>query len=247
MKRSLLTRMLTAALSVLTAASLLTSCTPAQNEAPQESQTEKAKTEFALSADFVIVYSDLDDTALASARKLRSAINELYGFELTLKTDFLKNGESPAPNEILVGPTNREDSKALTESLSAKDFAYQITDTGCILITGGSEEAIGLAVDKFLSDIFGYTAKGTGKAATLIPSPAVVEKYTYPVTALTIDGTSIEEYTIVYEAGSHKRAAENLSAFFEELTGVALPVEANADNHKIILGGLVGGGLPNAW
>ena len=66
-------------------------------------------------------------------------------------------------NEVLIGDTNRPESKAHTEKLNANDWYIRVVD-GKIVINGGSESAVAVAVKYFIETYI------DGKEEIVIPS-----------------------------------------------------------------------------
>lgn len=237
MKTSTAFRLIAVLLAAISAC-LLLSCsggetveeTQAQSVETQENYTDL--TEINLTQDWVLVYSDKDEIALDAVRHLRTAIKEIYGLELSMKTDYLAKNEQPSPREILVGPTNREASGTLMADLRAKDYAYSVVNGGVIAIVGGSKDAIMQSVKSFLNDLFGYTESGTGAKSVINVGTEMIYKEPYPVTALTIEGNPISDYTIVYYEDNDnnpatdrfKDQADRIGARIAELSGCELPI-----------------------
>ncbi len=235
MKKKLLLRLLTLSIALLIAVSALSACdssgNPSDTAAP--AQTEPPISEFSLSEDWVLVRSDLEDTAMDAVRYLRKAIKDVFGFEPALKNDFLMKDQMPGKHEILVGTTNRENAASFYEGLTAKDFGYQIVSGGTIIIAGGNAESCVKAAERFMRDLFGYTGEGTGKTAPVTVGAGRLVKYSYPVTSLLFDGNPIADYTIVHANNAqHKAAAEALASEIENLTGISVPVAKSASAVK---------------
>ena len=189
-------------------------------------QTELPVTYFQITDQTVLVRADESNEALDAMRLLQDAIEQIYGIKPPLRTDFLMDGESPAPSEILVGITNREAAKPLYDSLTAMDYGYQIISDGTLAIAGGNRSSTIEAVNAFLSAELGYSGEGSGIAKeSLASGPIHLTKYDYPVDEMTLSGTALAEYTITYDsAKGFKDAAQILHDQLAMLTGVSLPI-----------------------
>ena len=103
--------------------------------------------------EYKMIRSENASDALTDAFiKLRSAIKDTYGVQITLGDDFEKPGTDPAtrhPYEIVVGDTNREESAKALEGLSYNDSVITVIGTR-LVITGGNDDAVVRAVDTFI-------------------------------------------------------------------------------------------------
>ncbi|MBR5738505.1 MAG: MBL fold metallo-hydrolase [Lachnospiraceae bacterium] len=119
--------------------------TSAPTAAPTEAPTEEPTTEKEAlpvpivekgQSDYVIIYSaelDDDDTDSSTAesntdlevdlaKQVRSLIKTLTGCELALSTD----AEAPAKHEILIGTTNREESREFLDSIAIEEYGAAV-------------------------------------------------------------------------------------------------------------------------
>lgn len=63
--------------------------------------------------------------------------------------------------EIIIGDTTREESKALSATLGANEYAIKADKQGNITIVGKTAYALKLGVEKFMTDYFGYDRNAT--------------------------------------------------------------------------------------
>ena len=109
---------------------------------------------------FSVVRQDTDDKMLIDASvRLRKALEEVSGTEITLGNDFVRPGEAPPEDtpEILIGITNRAASKAAYEALGSEGLHYSITFDGKKLILTatdayGIDEVLNVFLEKCLSE-----------------------------------------------------------------------------------------------
>ena len=161
---------------------------------------------FNLTKNFKIVRPAEPDTLEMNAAKLLSrGIKSAYGFSCSTVSDFAPGGNvKPNEFEILVGNTNRNESKEAYSSLAYYDYKYEIVSENVILICGGSYEATYSAVECFLSDILGYKEDAeteevisAGTPSTLVTLTKKTFESTYPVKTLKIGTRDFSEYSLV--------------------------------------------------
>ena len=141
---------------------------------------------------YVILRPDqADDQTIAAASKLYSELIKRFGTGIEFSTDYLAKGETlpKTGKEILVGFTNREESKDL------RYLDYEIAYANDrIVINGGSSEAVAEAVDDFL-------ASCVTDAGLIVPASKLVGK-TYPLDGLTVDGVLLSSFSVAEIEGS---------------------------------------------
>ena len=77
-------------------------------------------------------------------------VADFSGGRVEYSDDWYREESEIKPNEVLIGATNRKESKAHTEDLSANDWYIRVVD-GKIVINGGSESAVAVAVKYFIA------------------------------------------------------------------------------------------------
>lgn len=137
-------------------------------------------------AEYTIVRPDeTDEKTVTAASKLYSELKKKYGVNVKLTTDYVGRGESVPTDtkEILVGLTNREESKGL------RYLDYEIAYANDrVVINGGNGAAVAEAVDAFIADCL----KADGLS---VPASKVVGK-NYPLDALTVDGVPLKNFSV---------------------------------------------------
>ena len=131
---------------------------PQDSERESISDTEPEETEPVVTAldlsKFTIVrpYIDKYDEKQA-ALELNNTLKSTYGFELSIKDDYLDDGASydSEAYEILVGRTGYAESAAAVESLSGRDYIVKVVGNK-IVIVGGAGNATSAAVEYFLEN-----------------------------------------------------------------------------------------------
>lgn len=178
-------------------------------------------------SDYMIVYSE-ESTATqekAAATKLRNAIREATGVKLELETDWSPD----TATQILVGTTKREATKNALTLIRQKDFIITY-DEGRVIITGGTSAATVRAVDYFIANYIN-AEKGT---VTVYQGKDYIGHFDYMLGDLSVSGTALSSYTIVYPAGADKNdkityyVALNLYDYILNNAGIALNVVSDS-------------------
>lgn len=111
---------------------------------------------------FAIVRPDIGEQyEIDAALTLRRLLQDTFGVEIPLENDYVKRGESydPERKELLVGLTNRDESKTGYENLGKDDYRFYASENK-IALCAGSERAMVQAVEAFFAQ-FADTASGT--------------------------------------------------------------------------------------
>lgn len=190
-----------------------------------------------------IVYPQGAEPALIDAAKnLRVAISTVFHTEIEFTSDYLRDASETFCEyeyEILVGETNRELDEPF-RSLRTEDYCYCTSGKKIVLI-GGSPNASAQAVTAFTYDIV-LMKKGKGEIFYRSDWDKAA-KADYTIEKLTLNGTDIVSYTIVYpkkgtcwEAG----LAEHLAYRLEILTGHTITLTDDAlpysGGYEILIG-----------
>jgi len=142
---------------------------------------------------------------------LQSEIKKLCGIEPVSETDY----QDPTEFEILVGDTNREESKAFLAGLLWNDYGYAIVGNK-IVIAGHTAEGTTAAIKQFLSHI------KSGDHTTVFFSNKDQYLYRYPYVSDTflLNGVDVSRAKIVVNfEGSDEQIAQILSDKSLELCG----------------------------
>lgn len=180
----------------------------------------------------------------AASQKLKNYINTFSGISLEIKGDYLAEGVDPSSlTEILIGETIREESQYVAESLRINDYAIQVVNNKLVVL-GGCEAKTAEAIHKLIELYF-----SDDRADLVLECGYRYQfRYDYPLDALTLDGNSILDYTIVYGNGCEGAATYLQTALVESL-GYKLPIAAStekATDHEILIGDTGRGGSVKA-
>ncbi|MBR5307888.1 MAG: right-handed parallel beta-helix repeat-containing protein [Clostridia bacterium] len=180
-----------------------------------------------------IVRSDTNDIGGSAAAKLRGVLQDLTGEKVVLMNDFEheKLGTMRIDTEILVGPTTRDESTMHEREFTYLDYAIDM-DTTRLSITGGSAEALGMAV-QYIADNF-----VDAEAKTLaVPKGTVVEYlHDYPIDSFTIGGANFEDFVFVCAEGDDRAASliRQLRPLYGKSARVEYPIYKDKSECEVI-------------
>lgn len=202
--------------------------------------------------------SDTDTTALVPTvtlfrdgttdhiiiRPARPSDEEFNAF-IALQTAFKASGviidgerdsAEPSQYEIIIGQTDREESKQAAKGLRDDDYVIKVVGDKLIIV-GGSPKATFTATQRFIEEYV------SGKSMLEIPvNMSITETGQYNVGNLTINGIDISEFSIVTHYPATRRdtyASQMLSSAVNQLTGYTLKTyddRKDATEHEIIIG-----------
>lgn len=158
-------------------------------------------------AEYTIIRPDeADEQTIVAASNLNVQLQQKYGVAITFTTDYVGRNETVPTNtkEILVGLTNREESKGLR--YLDYEIAY-VNDR--VIINGGSGEAVEEAMEDFIANCM----KDDGIS---VPAFKAVGK-SYPMDALTVDGILLRNFSVKSVAGD---LDDTLRAYLGEQVGI---------------------------
>ena len=207
---------------------------------------------------FTIIRPELDENeaTIGQMKAIRDSFKENTGVRISMEIDWLKVGQEPDPEkyEILLGQTNRPESKTALEGLKYNDYVVKIVGNK-IVINGYSPEAQQNAADYFINEILSKAESGSD--FTFTSENNYVYKAEYPIDSITFAGEEIYPYSIVLPSDGDilkTEFANSIQQLFAKETGYYLPLVkdggersitiANADNrlewnYKIEKGSLV--------
>ena len=248
-----LTRILSLLLALLTVASLLCACKPAE-ENPDDTTTDPATTDSAAATslslivngetDYVIVRDYQANEAIISAvQELAKSIQNNIGATVTIKECFNNREEESdvvSAKEILIGMTNREESISTLSPMRSKDYTI-CEKNGKMVIGGGGDDGTLTAITRFINDFVveqgnPFAVKQGSKQNLIFSSDkAVNEAGSYSYTSAHIMGVALNNFGIIYpKNGSNsetcKTLANELSAYISAQTGYQLPTMIDATN-----------------
>lgn len=201
------------------------------SEAPAEEVTLVSAT---VGADYAIVRPELkDDSILAKSKELQEKLESALGTKLALKTDWYKDtaGFPPQAHEILLGPTNRDESVAVETGWRAsgyRDWTLQLVGEKLVIYAGSSEaydEAIAYLLDNYVRD-----------GALAVPGNLNVSSlYDWPLSNIRIGEHDIAEYQIVVPSSADQlvqESAKKVQSYIRDNTGVLLEIVKDSNQKK---------------
>ena len=174
---------------------------------------------------------DCSEEIVQAGVQLRKAFIDEFGIKLDLKSD-LHSETVPALRigeyEILLGACDRDESRSYLADLKAKDYGYAMVGKK-IVICGGSDEATLTAFRLFVVELI---RKHEASSEVFCDSTvSFLKRETYEIDTLTLQGTDISEYTVIYpnRNESCKALANELVARLTEKTGITLAVKTDKE------------------
>lgn len=172
-------------------------------------------------------------TEIEAAAAVYEALGELGVTEI--KTDFLKPGIADgkyveSEYEILVGQTNRAETAQLLAKMRSRDYAYGVVGKK-IVIVGGSDDATAEAAAEFIENVV-RTAHDDG--VLMSENDDVLECGEYAVDGMTLAGTDMADYRIVYQSSNQfgcKELAFSLSRAILSETGYRVDAVSDKDDY----------------
>ncbi len=225
-------------LIALLCAVLLVSC---GGEANQPSDTTAAGTDpiasNQITADYNLIRADImGKVAIDAIRSLYSELNAKYGFNITIETDWtIENKENatvesgPEVHEILLGSTNRAESRAIAEEYAESKGCYVIKYVnGKLVIWGSDDSFLCLALEFFIENMMpeGELTLGDGvlKCFELYGEGSPLHLIS-------------NEYSVVFEENERiGLAAYEFNAAITELIGTELTMNGDAQTKEILIG-----------
>lgn len=187
---------------------------------------------------FYIVYPvDFDKDIKDLAISLRNQLKKYIGVELKLTSDEILDkpyGDSGIEHqyEILLGPTAREASVKVTESMRTRDYAVTF-DGDKIVLAGTTIDSVNKAIDRFITNVVIKQSKDNVGSATIELTEENKFFYTYgkyTIGSGSILGTDLKEYSIIYSKNdiySAERYARLFANMLSTSAGYGLTLKAD--------------------
>ena len=175
-------------------------------------------------------------------KKIQTAVSTFdsqLGVTIELVDDETLPTPTPGIPEILIGKTNRSESRALSLSLRSGEYKTVYDEaTGNILLAGGSASSLGTVIDTFFKKNI-----NTLDRYFAMPKDYKLEKLLdFPIQSVTINGVALQEYVIVHSSTADtvtKYAALNLADYIENNMGVKLEIVTDKtaeQKYEILIG-----------
>ena len=117
-----------------------------------------------------VVRSDLylssDNATVKLITAFHRTLFSLTGLNMEYKTDYIGKNETydPASVELLIGDTNREESLALSETITKYSYAIRTTENKIVIVAGNNtllERALTFFVEQLQNGTYGTISNGT--------------------------------------------------------------------------------------
>ena len=162
-------------------------------------------------------------STLAAAVDLKKQIDRLTGDDIKISDDWVSDvSQIPGDaREILVGVTNRNDSKTSLNVIEGTKFSIRISGNR-IIITASNDTLLEAAVRHFIDTYVSPTARA---GRFYLPENLNFISDEYPTISLVSSG--VTQYSIIYPGGANDAAKSEyitLGETFKKLTGTAIIV-----------------------
>jgi len=149
-------------------------------------------------SEYVIVYGEgIGDELKSKVGELSLKFKDKFGVAVSAKDDYFKEGVDALAikeTEILIGVTNREESKSFIGSLKSRDYGWKAINKK-LVIGGVNDEMTVKAIDEFISKVL---SKDSAEGAFYTSDSDFTYTEEYEMDTITVGGTDITEYTVVY-------------------------------------------------
>ncbi len=187
---------------------------------------------------YIIVRSSFASRDLQrAANSMRNTMTINLGIQLQIKTDS-SSAAVPSEYEIQIGKCNREEALEFFGDLKLSDYGYAMVGKK-LVICGGSDEATVEAINAFTEAV---VMKLNGESDIFFSNAdAFIHRATYEIETLTLQGSDISEYTVVYPAdnASAESIAEELVKQISQKTGTTLKLKSDEEpssGREILIG-----------
>ncbi len=173
-------------------------------------------------SDYKIIRPDKGDGAKNVLVELRAELKDKLGVDLKVGTDF----DGSSAKEILIGNTNREESKTAAEGLRSSDFKICKINSK-IVIVGGSD----VGLEKAMEFVSMYLIS-TERSSFAVPAyDGYLGRANYIADKITIDGADISEFTIA--SATYGKLDDFSKKIMNEVIGVELDTsKSTSDENK---------------
>ncbi len=176
-------------------------------------------------SEYYLIRADITDT-IDCAVKLNETLSDKLSVNTKgIKTDFVIEGSDDyavREFEIIIGETNREESINFAATLKNGEYGYTVVGKK-IVILGKPASNNALAVDKFITDII--DAHRSDSDIFVFENTQFVNKLVFPFDGITINGTDISEFDIVYKnthGANEEKLANDIKNTVAKLAGIEL-------------------------
>ncbi len=226
-------------LAVLMLMTVLVGCNEGQTPPSEQGNTTPVETTTAIETPedttAAILLADLakytvvrpenaNDKVLDATSKIVKAMEQIYSVRLTPRDDFFRDDVpslAMGEFEILIGPTNREESIEFLSELKTNDFGFRIIGKK-LVIAGHTDDTTVAAVDDFILSCMSSSGENF-----FSNEKAYIKRAEYLLDELKLGGVSVKDYRIVFPyrpknnediaAGKIKNLIADISGYVVEI------------------------------
>ena len=249
--KNLFTRLTSLLLVIVFLSLALASCKEKTDTTIGESTTAPEETTVAFTDPIELAFIENGTTQFTLVKPIGASdtlLDIIINFRDTFKTktgitlDLEYEDQDEAVNddfEILIGKTLRPESIEKLSGLRSKDIFYGIVGNK-LVITGGTDDAVAKAVDRFVRNIL--DAASDKKNITLTLENNLYDLGSYYIESMKIGDTDLSNFSIVYADKDHYAAevfAKRLQETIRSKAGFTLPVITDdnpATANEIVIG-----------
>ena len=186
-------------------------------------------------ARYRIVYeTKLDAAIIQKINTHLSTLKTKIGVTMESVTDTQLAAPSGLP-EILIGETNRADSKTASSALKSGEYKIQYNSTTKnIVIAAGDDTSLSTAIDKFFNDNIDVNKRYLAVPNNYSDSKSSSSS-SFPTAPVMINGVPLKEFTVVYPKGADtltQYAAQNLVDYANTNLGIKLTMNDDSKAEK---------------
>lgn len=143
----------------------------------------------------IIYKTGADDAVKDGAEMLAAALSDTFGYLLEVCNDNVAETQY----EIVFGGTNRGDSEATFDQMGTKNYKVTVNENRIFIIPGANSATPEAAVNAFIGRLAELTVDGNADL-TAENLNIFFESSDFLTKNITINGVSVSDYTIVYDA-----------------------------------------------
>lgn len=179
---------------------LLLACNPVKQEEPPFELLEDSSEKEPYSLYRIVISASCSSEIFHAAQDLKERLAKQTGVACEIVYDSEKTTDASDVFEIILGNTNRPVSQKAMKEFRKNDYVCQIQDATLVL-GGRSEQATLLALHRFYDELLAHAT-----TSSILPDGAgFVHHAEYPIHPITVGGTSLALFRIVYAKDSSER------------------------------------------
>lgn len=192
----------------------------------------------------IVIPEKSSDAVINAAQDVNSAVKTYTGASMAMTRDWLSGGAPDSGTyEVLIGMTNRTETKNATESIKYNDYVVGVFGNK-VVITGINDDTTVKAVNYFLNNIIKKQGSSGSTDATVTMSSAdnMLYSYKYKLAEFKCLGADMKDFSIVIPASasiSERRSAILIADHIKNSYGANIQIVADsaaARTYEILIG-----------